>query len=323
MTQDKRAKEKIKIGVSLCLLGKEVRYDAGHKRDRFITDVLSEFFEFLPVCPEVDVGMGVPREAVRLVGSADSPQMQGQRTQTDWTARMNRYTARKVKELSRKELSGFILKAKSPSCGMDRVKLYSETGQALQAKTSGLFARRLLADMPHLPVEEEGRLNDQKLRENFIVRVFAYYRLQKLFGRSFSRSEMIAFHAREKYLLRAHSHKHLKTLGQLVARIKQIKPAAFRDEYLQQFMTCLSYQSTIRKNTDVLFHLMGYFKKSLEPIEKKSLVGTIEDYHAGLVPLVAPLTLIKHYVARFDLALLRDQTYLNPHPKELLLRNRV
>jgi uncharacterized protein YbgA (DUF1722 family)/uncharacterized protein YbbK (DUF523 family) len=312
----------IRVGISTCLLGQKVRFDGGHKRDRLITDILGPYFQFVPVCPELEVGMGVPREAVRLEGSPDAPTMVGNRTGEDWTDRMNRYSDRRVRQRDLRDLSGYILKKDSPSCGMERVKLYI-TDKNVQRITSGLFARALMVQYPHLPIEEEGRLHDDRLRENFIVRVFAYDRLQKLYRERFSRKRIVEFHTAHKYLLLAHSPKHYKQMGQLVAAIKKYTPDEFRGEYRQLFMEGLAVKSTPRKNVNVLQHIMGFLKTHLTAEEKKDILATIDDYHRELVPLVVPMTLIKHYINKHGVEYIQDQVYLNPHPKELMLRNHV
>jgi uncharacterized protein YbgA (DUF1722 family)/uncharacterized protein YbbK (DUF523 family) len=312
----------IKIGISTCLLGERVRFDGGHKRDRYITDILGDYFKFYPVCPELDVGMGVPRESVRLQGSADELRMVGGKTGEDWTTRMNRYAAKKVRQLERAGLSGYILKKDSPSCGMERVRVYGKSGVPSRNGV-GLFAKALLDRFPMLPVEEEGRLNDARLRENFIVRVFAYHRLQRLFVSRYRRGEAVRFHTEHKYLLLSHSPKHYQELGKLVAAIASHSPAEFRDLYSELFMEALKIKTTTKKNVNVLQHILGYLKTDLGFNEKQDILDVIKDYHRGIIPLVVPLTLLRHYVERYEVDYIEDQIYLNPHPKELMLRNHV
>lgn len=315
-------KSLIKIGISTCLLGQKVRFDGGHKHDRYITDILGQYFKFVPVCPEIDVGMGVPREAVRLEGSAAAPRMIGGKSGKDWTAKMNSYSTRKARQLERLSLSGYILKKGSPSCGMERVRVYAGSGIPSRDGV-GLFARALLDRFPMLPIEEEGRLNDARLRENFIVRVFAYHRLQRLFRGRFSRDAVVKFHTVHKYLLLAHSPKHYKMLGQLVAAVAKLPPAEFRTKYSESFMEALAVKTTTKKNVNVLQHILGYLKERLGPAEKEDILRVIEDYRDELVPLIVPITLLRHYIATFEVEYIRDQIYLNPHPKELMLRNHV
>jgi uncharacterized protein YbgA (DUF1722 family)/uncharacterized protein YbbK (DUF523 family) len=318
----KKVDEPINVGISTCLLGQKVRFDGGHKRDRLITDILGEYFRFLPVCPELEVGMGVPREAVRLEGSPEAPRMIGNKTGEDWTDRMNSYSRKRVRERDIGELSGYILKNRSPSCGMERVKLYI-TDKNVQRVTSGLYAKALMEQYPLMPIEEEGRLHDVPLRENFIVRVFAYHRLQQLYRERFSRGRMVAFHTAHKYLMLAHSPKHYTEMGRLVAAIKKLTPADFRDRYRRMFMEGLAVKTTARKNVNVLMHILGFLKKQLTPDEKQDILAAIDDYHREFVPLVVPLTLVRHYIRKHNVTYIQDQVYLNPHPKELMLRNHV
>jgi uncharacterized protein YbgA (DUF1722 family)/uncharacterized protein YbbK (DUF523 family) len=312
----------ITIGISACLLGQKVRFDGGHKHDRYITDVLGSYFGFVPVCPEVEIGMGVPREAVRLTGAAESPRMVGGRTGTDWTDQMTAFAHTRVRQHDLQDLSGYILKKDSPSCGMERVKLHRPSG--MPEKTAvGLYARALLAGHPLLPVEEEGRLNDPRLRENFIERVFAYHRLQTLMAGPFRRGAVVAFHAANKYLVLAHSPKHYTLLGRLVADIKSHTPAHFRAVYSALFMEAMAVRATPSKHHNVLLHILGYLKDHLDAGDKAYILGVCDDFRRGLTPLIVPITVIKLFLARYDIPYISGQTYLNPHPKELMLRNHV
>ena len=322
MPRRKRVDNPILVGISTCLLGQKVRFDAGHKRDRYITDILGEFFRFVPVCPEVEVGMGVPRESVRLEGPVENPRMVGTKTREDWTGRMNDYSGSRVRQRDLKDISGYILKKDSPSCGMERVRVYNEKGMA-DRKGVGLYTAALMKQFPLLPIEEEGRLNDARLRENFIVRVFAYRRLQELFGTGFTRGKLVAFHTAEKLLLMAHSPKHYRDLGKLVAAVKDYTPTEMRDRYSRMFMEALQTKTTTKKNVNVLQHIMGYLKTQLTSEEKQDILNVIEDYHRELLPLVVPLTLVRHYIDKYNVEYIQGQVYLHPHPKELMLRNHV
>ncbi len=313
---------RIRLGISTCLLGEKVRFDAGHKRDRFLTDVLGEYFEWVPVCPELEVGMGVPREAVRLVGTVDAPRMVGVKSETDWTGKMTSYSSERVRGLAKLQLSGYIFKSDSPSCGMERVKVYAQNGMPSKSGR-GIFAKAFMDEYPLIPVEEEGRLNDPKLRENFIVRVFAYHRLQHLTSGRFSIGELVHFHSVHKYLMLAHSPNHYSMLGKLVANAKKLPHASLRDTYARMFMEGLSVKSTPKKNTNVLQHMMGFLKDHLSGEEKKDILDAIEDFRKELVPIVVPLTLLRHYVRKHSVAYIADQVFLQPHPKELMLRNHV
>jgi uncharacterized protein YbgA (DUF1722 family)/uncharacterized protein YbbK (DUF523 family) len=315
-------KEKIRIGVSSCLLGEQVRYDGGHKQDRFLTDVLDPFVEWVPVCPELEVGMGVPREAVRLVGPASAPRMVGSDSGNDWTEKMNAYAKRRVAGIGRLNLSGYILKSRSPSCGMERVKIYNANGMASK-DGAGLFASVLIKGHPLIPVEEEGRLNDPHLRENFIVRVFAFARLRKLMDGKLTVGKLVEFHAAEKYLLLAHSPKHYRELGPLVAGAKRTPAAELREKYERLFMDGLRVRSTVKKNVNVLQHIAGFMPDSIGAGDRKEIVEVIEDYRGGLVPLIVPVTILRHHVRAHSIGYIANQTYLNPHPKELMLRNHI
>jgi len=312
----------IRVGISSCLLGEEVRYDGGHQKDAYITGVLARYFTWVPVCPEMEVGMGVPREPIRLVGDAAAPRLMSVMSGTDHTARMREFAGRRVDELRRRELSGYIVKRGSPSCGLERVKVYAGDGPPARTGT-GLFARALTDALPLLPVEEEGRLNDAHLRDNFITRVFAYRRLAALRESEPPPAAVVEFHTAHKYLLLAHNPAAYARLGRLVAEVARPLRAGWLDGYGERFMRALETRATIPKHVNVLQHIMGFFKKQLSAAEKRELAGVIGDYAAGLVPLVVPITLINHYVARFEVAYVRDQIYLRPHPKELMLRNHV
>ncbi len=312
----------IRIGISMCLLGEKVRFDSGHKKDRFITDTLGRFFEFVPACPELEVGMGVPREAVRLVGSHEHPRMVGVKSATDWTEIMNKYSVEKAKVLKNAGLSGFIFKSDSPSCGMERVRIYTEAGMPSK-NGRGLFANVFMKELPLVPVEEEGRLNDNKIRENFIVRVFSYHRLQELIAGKFSLGALVQFHTVHKYLILAHSPQHYEALGRLVASGKRFTKDELIAKYGSMFMESLAVKSTSKKNVNVLHHIIGFLRDQLTLLEKDDLLQTINDYHRELVPLIVPITLIRHYVKKYDIAYIKNQVYLTPHPKELMLRNHV
>lgn len=321
------AAKPIRIGISACLLGQEVRFDGGHKRDPFLTDTLGPHVEWVPVCPEVEMGLGTPRETLRLVrsrGSAGSFRMVTTRTAIDHTDGMNRWAARRLEELARDEpdLCGYVLKKDSPSCGMERVKTYSDKGTP-ERNGRGLYATALMHRFPTLPVEEEGRLNDPRLRENFIERVFAYRRLKDLFQPGWSLGALVSFHTVHKMALLAHSTTGYNVLGRLVARGRGMKKRELRAEYETAFMSTLQIVATPRRHANVLSHIMGHLKKQLDAESKRELLQSIEEYRNGLVPLVVPLTLLRHYVRLHAVEYLAGQTYLEPHPRELMLRNHV
>ena len=312
----------LRLGISRCLLGEEVRFDGGHKRDNFLTEVLGSYVEWVPVCPEVEAGLGTPREAMRLVGDSHHPRLVTIKSGTDHTRAVERMTAHRIQELEELDLSGYVFKKDSPSCGMERVRIYHEHGMPGRNGV-GLFARAFIDQFPLIPVEEEGRLCDPTLRENFIERVFCYRRWQDLVQSGVTRQALVQFHTIHKYLLLAHHPQQYQALGRLVGQAHQHRPKELAHRYGELFMKALAVKATVRKQVNVLQHILGYFKDRLGAQEKAELLGVIGDYHRGLTPLVVPLTLIKHYVRIFDVSYIRDQVYLNPHPKELMLRNHV
>jgi uncharacterized protein YbgA (DUF1722 family)/uncharacterized protein YbbK (DUF523 family) len=312
--------DEIRIGVSTCLLGEEVRHDGGHKHDRYITGTLARYFRFVPVCPEVEMGLGVPRKTLRLVREDDRVLMIEPATGRDRTAQMERFARRRVGQLERMDLCGYIFKKGSPSCGMERVRAYTPAGMPAQS-TSGLFAAAIRARIPLLPTEEEGRLNDPHLREGFIERVFAYRRLKNLLRPRWTRRAVVAFQQREKLLLMAHSPAAQKELGRLVAAVDKLDRATFAQRYGTLFMQTMAKPATRGRHTNVLHHMFGYFHELLSPEERSLIVEAVEDFRRGIVPLVAPITLFRHLVRVHDVAYLADQSYLEPHPRELMLRN--
>lgn len=315
-------REEIRIGISSCLLGEEVRYDGGHKRNALVTGALSRFMAFVPVCPEVEVGMPVPRPAIRLVRLGGELRLVDPKHGLDHTEAMRRFAERRVRELEALDLSGYLLKKDSPSCGMERVKVYSEKGPGVRDGV-GLFAEALMRRLPLLPVEEEGRLEDPRLRESFVERVFAYRRLRTLLAARWTVGDLVRFHTAEKLLLLAHEPKAYQSLGRLVARAKQLPRAEVATRYGAAFMKALRVPATRGKVCNVLQHMAGYFKDRLEADEKAELQETIADHQRGLVPLVVPLTLLRHHVRKLGAPYLEGQTFLEPHPRELMLRNHV
>lgn len=314
--------EKIKVGVSSCLLGERVRYDAGHKLDRFITGTLGKYFDWVPVCPEVEYGLPVPREAMRLVGSPEAPRLVTIRTGVDHTEGMLRWADKRLRGLEKEDLSGFIFKSKSPSSGLWGVKVYTHSGMPSR-RGIGIFGGAFVRRFPLVPAIDDGRLQNPSLRENFIERVFVFRRWKELLERGGGPGQLVAFHTDHKLLMLAHSPKHYTALGRLVAGAKAHNRSQLFAEYVSVLTDGLRLIATVKKNTNVLHHIMGYFKKHLSGDEKRELLEVIESYHQELVPLVVPLTLMKHYVRKYDEQYLKRQYYLNPHPVELMLRNHV
>jgi uncharacterized protein YbgA (DUF1722 family)/uncharacterized protein YbbK (DUF523 family) len=309
----------VKVGVSGCLLGKKVRFDGGHKRNRFITDSLADCFQLVPFCPEVAIGMGIPRQPIRLVGTAQTPRAVGVRQpEMDVTSALQTY-ARGVAEHIQ-DLCGFIFKKDSPSCGMARVKIYNHSGMPERTGT-GLFAREIMRADPLLPVEEEGRLNDVHLRENFVTRVCVYARWKTLITGELSKASLINFHTRHKYLLLAHNPKMYRQLGQLLSDLASQSLERIASSYIEKLMQALSKPATRRCHTNVLQHLLGYLKKDLDPTHRADLAEAIDAYRRGLYPLIVPIRLLQHHFSVYPNAYICQQTYLQPHPVGLMLRN--
>ncbi len=313
--------DSIKIGVSSCLLGEHVRYDGGHKHDRYITDTLGHYFSFVPVCPEVGCGLPIPREAMRLEGDPANPRLMTGRSRIDLTEQMLAFCTAKVQELEGEDLCGFIFKKDSPSSGLFRVKVYNNGAAAKSG--SGLFAAAVARNFPLLPMEEEGRLNDPFLRENFIERVFSYRRWKDFLSSGPALGRLVEFHTIHKLLMMAHSPEIYRTMGTLVAHGRELPLPEMLRAYEELFMKGLALHATTKKNTNVLQHMMGYFKKQLSAEEKSELLEVIGQYHDGLTPLLVPLTLLRHYVRKYDQQYLKEQVYLSPHPAQLMLRNHV
>ena len=314
--------KKITLGISSCLLGNPVRYDGGHKLDHFLTDTLGQYVDWVPVCPEVECGLPVPREAMHLVGDAVSPRLMTIRTGVNHTSRMRQWATKKVTALAAENLCGFVFKSRSPSSGMRGVKIYSPEGVPISTG-AGIFAKAFQDYFPLLPVEDEGRLNDPGLRENFIERVFVYKRWKEFRASDRTIGGLVSFHTSHKLLVMAHSPKHYSALGKLVADPKQVKRDELFERYFRTLMEGLQFLATVRKNTNVLQHMAGYFKKQLSADEKQELQDVITNYHRELVPLIVPMTLLQHYVRKYNAEYLKQQSYLNPHPLELMLRNHV
>ncbi len=312
----------LRVGISRCLLGEEVRFDGGHKRDTFLMELLGRYVEWVPVCPEVEAGLGTPREAMRLVGDPQDPRLVTIKSGTDHTRALETMTANRIEELKELDLSGYVFKKGSPSCGIERVRIYNEHGKPSRTGV-GLFARAFIEQFPLIPVEEEGRLCDPTLRENFIERVFCYRRWQDLVQSGVTRQALVQFHAIHTYLLLAHHPQQCEVLGRLIGQAHHHRPKELAHRYGKLFMKALAVKATVRKHVNVLQHILGYFKERLGAHEKAELLGVIGDYHHGLTPLIVPLTLIRHYVQIFDVTHILDQVYLNPHPKEIMLRNHV
>ena len=309
---------RIRLGISSCLLGQKVRFDGNHKQDSYLSETLGMYFEWVPVCPEVAIGLGVPRPPIRLVGSPESPRAIGVKDDSlDVTDKLATYGRRQARQLV--DLSGYVFKSNSPSCGIERVKIYQRTG--IPAKNGrGIYAEAFLAVRPWLPAEEEGRLSDPRLRENFIERVFAYRRWQDLVASGLTASRLVDFHTRHKLALMAHDVESYRALGRLVALAGSRTPNELGHDYISRFMTAMKRLATPARHANVMMHLMGYLKKELDAIDKAELLEPIHAYRQGVLPLASPLTLLRHHFRRYPDPYIARQTYLHPDPREWLLR---
>jgi uncharacterized protein YbgA (DUF1722 family)/uncharacterized protein YbbK (DUF523 family) len=311
----------ITLGISSCLLGNEVRHDGGHKRNVYVLSTLSEYFSFRSYCPEMAIGLGVPRPTIRLTRSIDGIHLTGSdNPDLDVTDDMNTWSEDAIAGMH--DLSGFILKNNSPSCGMERVRVYDGNGAPAKNGT-GLFAAALMKAMPWLPVEEEGRLNDPMLRENFIERVFIYYRWQRMMQNGLSVSALMDFHQRHKFILLAHDEEEFRKLGPLIANINKKNLDQAADEYLLRMMTCLKARASRKRHTNVLMHVMGFLKNKISSDDKQEMIEIMDNYRHGKVPLIVPITLMKHHLRRYPDEYISNQYYMAPYPEELMLRNMI
>ncbi|MFA5960539.1 MAG: DUF523 and DUF1722 domain-containing protein [Tatlockia sp.] len=313
--------KKLVLGISSCLLGERVRFDGGHKRDTYLCDLLANYVDFLPICPEVEIGLGIPRPAIQLRGDPLNPRLvEVKNHQKEYSEPMRQFSLQSMSRFEK--VSGYILKSKSPSCGLKRVKVYQENGRGpLVGK--GLFARILEAHYPNLPIEEEGRLNDPLLRENFIERIFVYQEWQDLVHSTLTPQKLVDFHTRHKLTLLAHSPVCYKRLGQGISQLKESRLPELSQWYIHALMSGLILIATPKKHANVLQHCLGYFKKILNPKDKQELLLAIDQYRCGLLPLIVPITLLKHHLMHHPEPYLTAQSYLAPYPEELMLRNHI
>ena len=311
---------KIRIGISACLMGENVRYDGGHKLDSYIRDTLGRYFDFVPVCPETECGLGIPREAMHLEGDPSNPKLVTIKSHIDHTDRMKSWGAGKLDELAGEYLCGYIFKSRSPSSGMERIKVYGENG--IPSNTGvGIWAAMFMSRFPEIPVEDEGRLNDPELRENFIERIFVYSRWKDILSDEMTPGKLVEFHTRHKLLVMSHSVEAYRALGKFVAQVKKHDPVSVYAEYYSLLDKALRLKATVKKHVNVLQHIMGYFKKVLSADEKAEILELFGLYSSGGVPLIVPVTILNHYVRKYGESYLAGQYYLNPHPAELGLRN--
>ncbi len=315
---------KIQIGISACLLGHEVRYNGGHKRSAFCSQELSQHFEFIPYCPEVAAGLGIPRKPIRLVARNAAIEAEESNNPDQVVTHLLKEAGDHFIAEHSHRMSGYIFMNKSPSCGIDRVKVYHPNGHP-DGTNRGVFSNQVIEHLPHLPVEEAGRLNDPLLREQFITQVMQYHDWKTEIEPHLSKSGLIAFHTKQKYLLLSHSPKHYQDLGHLIADLRQDDLSSIATKYITLFMQALRIPATRKKHTNVLMHIQGYLKDVMTVGESQELTQLIGHYHQGIVPLIVPLTLIKHYIKQRGgiSEFIKLQTYLQPHPFELGLRNRL
>lgn len=303
-------------------MGSAVRFDGGHSRDRLLLGAAAPFAEYVPVCPEVEIGLGTPRPTIRLQRVGSSVKLVRPTDGVDLTKRMREWAERRVEQIEKLDLSGYVLKKDSPTCGMERVRVYDANGSPSR-DGRGIFAEVLMRRMPLLPVEEDGRLHDTRLRENFFERAFAYDRLRKFFSGKWTAGSLVRFHSCEKLLLMSHSPKACSELGRLVATAKQADRQELAAEFQQRFMGALQSKASVGRQVNTLQHIAGYFSKSIERGEKAEITTLLDDFRQGLVPLAVPMALIRHHVRRLKIDYIENQSYLNPHPKELSLRSHI
>lgn len=309
----------ILLGISACVLGQNVRFDSGHKASQFVNKELAPYFEFVPVCPEVGMGLPVPRPPIRLISNDERISLVETKDPTkDHTAGLLQYSEQKINQLMDMHLCGYIVCAKSPSCGMEKVKVYKS--HEAEKSGVGLYTQMLMEKMPWLPVEEDGRLNDAVLKENFITRVYCLHDFYQTLGKEPTAGKVVAFHSRYKLTLMAHHPMSYRELGRLVANVANYAPDEFIELYRLGLMQALKIRASRKNHTNVLMHLQGYFKRSLDKSQKKELSEVIHDYRKGILPLLAPITLIKHYLTLYPDSYLIQQRYLDPYPQELKLR---
>lgn len=307
--------ERIRVGISSCLLGEEVRYNGGHKRHRYVQQVLGRYFDYVPVCPEVAIGLGVPRPPIRLAGSPENPRaVDTTDPERDYTEALASYGRHMAAELV--DISGYILKSKSPSCGMERVKVYDHNGVP-SGSGQGIYAAEIMRANPVLPVEEEGRLNDPNIRDNFLERVWVYDRWRRMLAEGLTPGALVAFHTRNKFLVLAHDQEAYRQLGRLVADAGSGRIEACAEEYIHLMMRALSRHATRRAQANVLMHMAGYFKRVLDGDDRQELADSIEAYRRGDQPFLVPLTLLRHFLRKHPDGYLQAQTYLDPYPREL------
>ena len=310
--------QKIRIGISSCLMGEKVRFDSGHKRNAYINGILSNFFEFTAFCPEVEIGLSIPREPIRLVTLNEKVRCVGTRN-PDLDVTEDLYRSADEQQFWHQQLCGYILKKGSPSCGMERVRLYK--GDIPDRIGVGLYAERLMQNFPDLPVEEEGRLEDPVLRENFIQRVYIYSRWHNLMAQAVSMKNLTLFHAQHKYIYMSHDQSMARQLGSWLAENNKSDLTMLTRQYLSKMMTLLKHPATRKNHVNTLQHIQGYLKNHLDADDRAELTTNISQYREGLLPLIVPITLLRHHFRHHPNHYISDSYYMQPHPAELMLLN--
>jgi|TARA_R110002033_G_scaffold29007_5_gene65325 uncharacterized protein YbgA (DUF1722 family)/uncharacterized protein YbbK (DUF523 family) len=311
----------MKLGISSCLIGNLCRYDGAHSRDAFVVNILQKYFEIVPYCPE-SIIFGTPRETIRLVRNGEDIKVTTSNGEKDVTKQLDDISVSCAKQIANDDICGFILKSKSPTCGMERVKVYQEKNAPSKKEGVGLFAKRIKEFYPYLPLEEEGRLNDAWLKENFLMQIFAYRDLHELLKKDdIEFNDLVEFHTSYKYLIYAKSQEFYKELGHIVANHEKKPLEEILVEYKQSFLKAISEKSTINKTYNVLLHIFGYFKKHISKEEKELLLVSMDEYKDGIIPLITIVKMFKIYISRYDIEYLKKQKFLNPYPAELALRS--
>ncbi len=312
----------MKLGISSCLLGTMCRYDGGHSRDRFITDLLTDYFEFVPFCPEKMV-FTTPREAIRQVKIDDQIRVRTSNSNIDVTQKVEDISKELANQIQEDELCGFIFKSKSPTCGMERVKVYPEEKGMSENIGVGIFAQKIKDKYPLLPLEEEKRLEDAWLRENFLMQIFSYKDIFEFLKSKPKLKELVSFHTSYKYMIYAKSHQAYKELGSIVANHDKKDIDIILEDYKHAFLKAISLKGSISNTYNVLLHLYGYFKKEISKDEKTEILDSIEEFKNEFIPLIAVIKILNLYIKRFDIEYLKTQKFLNPYPKELALRSKI
>lgn len=312
----------MKLGVSSCLLGEQCRYDGGHKRDKFLVDALSGYFEFIPFCPEAKV-FGTPREPIRLILENESVHVKTVKGRVDVTKKLQETSCNMAMGIKKDELCGFVFKSKSPTCGVERVKVYEPNGMPSESGGVGLFVREIQKKFPLLPIEEEGRLSDAWLKENFLMQIFAYRDMFDFVAKSPNFDDLVKFHTAYKYLLYSKSHISYKKLGNIVANHEKKELDVVLEEYKTLFLEVIAQKGTIANTYNVLVHIYGYFKKLIDDEEKREVLQILEEFKGGIIPLIAVIKVLKLYAIRFNETYILNQKFLSPYPKELSLRSSI